>query len=198
MVSFLLTLIIDTLCPSYITLGACSSLNKTVISAELCRRGRQAIVILAERLHQGIVPLCESRTISSAPETESPLIQEGSTHMGNWWQHNSGERSTGKRTSGQSSALSGHVGHLSFPCKAARFLVLWIFFQRLLSLPAAMNSVGATERWKGDFFPSRMQTRGARESMPSVWPAKWFGFVRRACSLLKKQKLKKRGILGSA
>lgn len=80
-----------------------------LISAELCRRGRQAIVILAEWLHQGFVPLCESRIISPALETESPLIWEDSTHMGNWWQHNSGERSTGKRTSGQSSTLSGHV-----------------------------------------------------------------------------------------
>lgn len=53
---------------------AYSSLNKTVISAELCCRGKWAIVMLAEWLHQGLKPLRESRTVSPAPETESPLM----------------------------------------------------------------------------------------------------------------------------
>lgn len=45
-----------------------------MISAELCCRGEWAIVILAEWLHQGMEPFSEGRTISPAPETESPLM----------------------------------------------------------------------------------------------------------------------------
>lgn len=77
-----------------------------LILTKLCHSREQAIAVPVEWLHRSVVPFCESRIISAATETQAPLIWEDSTHMGNRWQHNSGERNIRRRTLGQSSPLS--------------------------------------------------------------------------------------------
>lgn len=151
---------------------ACSSLNKTVISAELCCRGEWAIVILAEWLHQGMEPLRESRTISPVPETESPLIAKTAPIWATDDNLIVEKGALGKGTLGQSSTLSGDVGR-SFISLLSSQVPGSLDLLSKSAQPASCNEFSECY-WdmKERIFPSSIQTRGTREPMPSVWPPK--------------------------